>query len=993
MTLAESVSRRDTSRQSVFSVSGSAVAVSSSLIGRSEELQRLDAAFDMAVGGRSLAILIGGDAGVGKSRIVEEFCDRVRLKGAAVATGFCLPTDGALPYAPVLGILRGLGRRLDEPQSGSAGEFAKTVFFETVLQHVVERAEQSPVVIVFEDLHWVDSASSQLFDFLTRNLGDARVLLLGTYRSDDLQQGHPLTPWLAEWTRHPRVSELGIGPLDRTELASFIADHLGKRPTPSLVESVWTRSLGNPFFAEELLAGGDAATLPTALAAVISTRVRQLPERVQRLVELASAAGAVADHRLLQTLSGLDDLALDNSLTEAIDKKILQVGDSGESAYRFRHALLREAVYEGLLPPARRRLHRAVAVALTEDGSLGPITPGHRVAELASHWWAAGDWAQALEPSLQAADAAISMLAFPEALMFLERALQAAQRVPEAAAAAGVTKAQMLEKASDTAYLAGPSARAVELAQAAIEAIDHVADPVAAARCLTLLGRNMWGVGDSEAAFDAYRQAIELLPADVPSVELARLLAEEARGHMLMSRYGMGQARAAEAIMAAREAGSRAVEGHALNTLGCCRGGLGFFDEAIRGIQESLIIAEELASPEDLNRAYSNLTSMFLESGRLEETVAIMFDSAAMGEELWGVRLNGASGNGVEALVRLGRYADAEEVLGQLGTHALGVCAPSPWTLPSPIMIRRGSFEAAAHMIATAKEMTARLEDVQQAAGVLGLAAELDLERDRPQEALAHLEQAFVLTARSDDETLLPELCAWAVRALADQREAERSQGLPADPRIWRRADEILAVVQGVIEVREHRGAQPTPRTLAASAQASAERSRLDRSDPTLWARAATGWEAAREPYVQAYCRWREAEALLEGRAGRVRAAASLDQAWQISQDLGAEPLAARIVSLAQRGRLELQVGTPDPPSTQAQAATALGLTAREVEVLAQLAAGRSDREIAAELFISKKTVSVHVSNVLCKLDVARRVQAGKIGQLHGLGELAQSAP
>jgi ATP/maltotriose-dependent transcriptional regulator MalT len=270
---------------------------------------------------------------------------------------------------------------------------------------------------------------------------------------------------------------------------------------------------------------------------------------------------------------------------------------------------------------------------------------------------------------------------------------------------------------------------------------------------------------------------------------------------------------------------------------------------------------------------------------------------------------------------------------------------------------------------------------------VLGLAAELDLERGRPDDAAASLDQALALVARSDDETLLPELCMRGARSGADQVDAARATGRAADTgAAGERAAAFAARVHDMVRAREQRGVAPTPRALAADAQAAAERSRVTRSDPQLWAQAAARWEVAREAYPQAYCRWREAEAVVESGGGRARATACLDRAWQICAALDASPLAARIEGLARRARLELSPAVVDEPAPAADVASRLGLTAREVEVLGHLAAGSSDREIAETLFISKKTVSVHVSNVLRKLSVARRVEAGKIGQAHGLG-------
>jgi DNA-binding CsgD family transcriptional regulator len=997
----------------------SALPASSPLVGRSQELGRLEQAFDVVSGGWAMGVLVAGDAGVGKSRIVEEFCDRVRLRGAVVATGLCMPADNAVPYAPVVGVLRDLGDALgrppkavrllesmggaislDEPQRpdetpAALGQFAKTVFFESVLREIAGLAEQSPVLVVVEDVHWADSASSELVDFLIRNLGDARVLTLVTYRDEELDANHPLMPQIAELLRHPRVRELALKPLDRAELASLVSSVLGKPASPQLIESVWSRSLGNPLFAEQLVAEGDPAHLPNALSAVIDHRVRRLPEATQRLLELMATAGVIVRHDLIEAAGDLTDEAMEASLLAAIDKKILVV-DGAEARYRFRHALLREAVYERVLPTRKRRLHRAIAVALERDPALaGTETagPGSEIAELASHWWAAGDWAKALPVSLQAADAAIAALAFPEAYTLLERALCADTKAPEATLAAGVSRAQVLEKAADIAYLAGANSRAVELAEQAVIAYDPRREPLAAVRSNTLLGRNLWGIGDSAAAFEAYRAALALLPDGEPSVERAGLLAEEARGYMLLSRYKRGAELAEQAIDAARAVGSRQVEGHALNTLGCCRGEASGYQEGIPLIRESLEIAEELANPEDLNRAYTNLTQSMLDTGRLEEAASIMFDCAAVGEDLWGCRLNGATGNGVEALVRLGRYAEAAALLALLGNQALGVCGTAPWVLPSPMHIRRGDFDAAESALAYATELTHRLGDVQQAATVQALTGELLLERGRPDDAMAVLDRAHELTARSEDETLLFELCMLSARAIVDRRDQRRASAdsETADPAGQMAA--CVAAVAHVVDSREQRGATATPRQRAALAQTMAEQSRLERSDPALWSEAAQMWEAAQEAYPQAYCRWREAEAVLEERGARARAATALEESQRIAQQLDARPLLGRISQLAQRGRIELGPDELPAPTPASLAGDALGLTPREVEVLGLLVDGSSDRDVAETLFISKKTVSVHVSNVLRKLAVSRRFEAARIGQAHGLGTAVPTVP
>ncbi|MFI5041976.1 MAG: LuxR C-terminal-related transcriptional regulator, partial [Acidimicrobiales bacterium] len=560
---------------------------------------------------------------------------------------------------------------------------------------------------------------------------------------------------------------------------------------------------------------------------------------------------------------------------------------------------------------------------------------------------------------------------------------------------AGTGRLQLLEAASDAAYLAGAAQRSVDLARAAIGGADTSADPSSAARYYTLLGRNAWAIGDSDAAFDAYRQAVGLLPADPPSVELARVLAEEARGLMMMSRHREAEARCLGAINVAHAVGARAEEGHVLYTLGCCRASLGHYEEGIALVRDALAVAEELARPDDLNRAYMGLSSLLVESGRLEEGAAVALDCVAMGEQLYGVRLNGAAGNSADALTRLGRYDGAEALLVQVGNRGVGSCSGEMPLFRAPIALRRGRFDEVARLLAVADEETAGLSDVQRRGLFHMLAAELALEEGRPDDAYERVERALALAAGGDDATFTPEMCALGVRALADRLDDARARGRRLD------ADKVGLLAVGLVQEAAHivaglaaGGGRCAPWAAAFASMCLAEQSRVRTSDAGFWAEAVNAWEAAGEPYPAAYCRWREAEALLQGRVGRSRANECLQQAWCVSAHLGALPLRERIERLAQRARIPLREVDQAEASNPSTLAGDLGLTRREVDVLPQLATGRTDREIAESLFISKKTASVHVSNLLRKLGVANRVEAGKVGQAHaGLTEATRVSP
>ena len=392
----------------------------------------------------------------------------------------------------------------------------------------------------------------------------------------------------------------------------------------------------------------------------------------------------------------------------------------------------------------------------------------------------------------------------------------------------------------------------------------------------------------------------------------------------------------------------------------------------------------ELARPDDLNRAYANLSELLMEAGQLEEAVALVVDAVGSG------RLVGIAPTcaliGADALVRLGRWGRAEDLLSGLGS-LVGICGNSRELARAPIVTRRGDFEEAARLLATADELTAGLSDVQIRGRLHVLQAELALEQGRSVNAWDQVERALSLVAGTEDEEHTPEMCAVGVHALADQVDRARGGSGRSD------GDKARLLALGLVREAERsvaapseRGGRCAPRAEAFASMCAAEQSRLRQSDAELWREASRRWEAAGEPYPAAYCRWREAEALLEGRAGRAQASDCLQLAWQVSATMGALPLKEKIERLAQRAHIELVDAGAAEAGDGSTVAGDLGLTNRELEVLGQLAAGRTDREIAELLFISKKTASVHVSNLLRKLDVANRVEAGKVGQAHGLG-------
>ncbi len=962
-----------------------------------------------ATGART--VLIGGEAGIGKTRLIEEFRDRARAAATLVAAGVCTPAvGGGLPYAPVVGVLRELSRQLDEPTAAAIltparqglglldthsegpredattpSEMGKTRLFEALLNCFTLLAERSRVVVVFEDLHWADSASVEVIDFLARNLGGSPVLLVGTYRRDELEQEQSVSRMLAELGRHRAVSQLELTGLELDATAALMAGILGHQPEWALLEAVHARCEGNPFFAEELTAARDATSLPAALRNVIMLRVDRCTANARHVAAVVAAAGGSIDHRLLAAACDLDTEPLRDAIAEAVDLHVLTVDE--RSRFRFRHALQRDAVDDALLPTERARLHHRLAVALTTNPELRAAGPGYAEIELAGHWWQANEWSNALHASITAADAMAALLAMPEAYAHYERAISACERLPDETGRRAIDYVDLILKTSEAAYLTGAPQRSFELVKLALDSIDAVSDPRRAAAGLTMLGRTAWAIGDAEGAFDAYRRAAELLPVEPPSVELAAVMAGEARSLLLIAHDHEAEARSRDAVAVARAVGARAVESHALTTLGACVAEHGDPDAGIALVREAVEIAEELGRPDSLDLGYKILTHVLMQAGRLDEAAQVVFDGIARDERLVGVRLNGAGGNSAESLIRRGRWDEADDLLGLMDERGVTDCVFGPQALRAVLAIRRGRLDEADVRLDDADELSAGLGTVQVRGWFHLLRAELALERGQPAEAFEEIERGLMVAAGTDDIGYRVEMCAVGIRALADEHDTALARRRTIDTDKFRRlAGALVEEAERRVVVRSDEGVRRPPRSFALVASCKAEESRLQASDPDRWRTAAELWDEAAEPYHAAYCRWREAEATFANRGGRGRATDAAQTAWRTSVEIGAPPIRERVERLAQRARITLVfAGDTSADSPRQTVADDLGLTAREVEVLAQLALGRTDRQIADELFISKKTVSVHVSNILRKLDTTNRVDAAEIGQRAGL--------
>ena len=515
------------------------------LVGRSGQLAALDAALAAASDGRPSTIMIGGEAGVGKTRLIGEFTENARRDNARVLTGGCLElgADG-LPFAPFTSVLRELVRDLSAagvaellpggatrelarllPEFGApagpddAGE-ARARLFEQILLLLERLAEAGPVVLVIEDTHWADASTRDLLAFLVRNQSSLeRVLIVLTYRSDDLHRTHPLRPLLAELGRIGWVTRIELGRLTRLDTSQLVTQIIGREAGDDLLADVYRRSEGNPLYVEALLDEGDPAQgkpLPESLRDLLVASARRLPDDTQEVLRIASAGGERTGHGLLAAVSALDEAALARALRPAVAANVLLTDLDG---YLFRHALIREAVHDELLPGERGQLHRRFAEAIGTDPTL--VLPGRAPAEQAYHWYAAHDLARALVSAWQAAEQFGRSLAYAEQLAMLSRVLELWDGVPDAAQRVGADHVAVLEAAVQTAELTGDDDRGVLFAQAALREIDIAAEPVRAALLLEIRGRLKYHLGRTDFAGDL-RAAVGLVPAEPPSPARSR---------------------------------------------------------------------------------------------------------------------------------------------------------------------------------------------------------------------------------------------------------------------------------------------------------------------------------------------------------------------------------------------------------------------------------------------------------------------------------------
>src|SRR4051794_2298325 len=605
---------------------------SSRLIGRAAELAALEAALADACLEQPSIAFVAGESGVGKTRLLAELERNAREQDVLVLTGDCVDLgESELPYVPLVSALRPLARSGDEALTdtvraavapllpGSAVEapepgIDQARLFEGLLSLFDALGSERPVLLVIEDLHWADRSTRAALTFLAHSLTNERVLVVGSYRPDELHRRHPLRGLLAELERDPRTHRVALEPLTHDELADQLADILGEPPSAELLHRLWKRSGGNPLFSEELLAAGvdGLGAAPDTLRDALMLRVERLSEPAQEILRLV-AVGQRLEHQTLAEVSGLDERALRDALREAVEGHILIADEDGW--HRFRHALLREVGDDDLLPGERATLHLRLGQAL--EHRLAERPGAVLTAAIAHHYAAAGEQPAALEWSVHAAAAAEAVYAHGEAQALLERALELWDRVPDAAQRAGADKVTVLERAGQAAWALGHPGRQLALFEAALAELGPTPDAGRAGLIMEQIARAQWALNRPRSSVETLKRALALVESGDAWPEVrARVLAALARRHMLDGKFSDGIDVARKALDATIAAGMHSAEGNARNTLGCCLAMAGDVDAGATELREAIRIARERDDLADLADAYTNFADMLHIMGR-----------------------------------------------------------------------------------------------------------------------------------------------------------------------------------------------------------------------------------------------------------------------------------------------------------------------------------------------------------------------------------------
>ncbi|NJN16365.1 MAG: AAA family ATPase [Oscillochloris sp.] len=988
-------------------------ALSPNMIGRAAQLSELQGYLAEVQNGRGRIVLIAGEAGVGKTRLLREFVQRCApIPHLTISSGSCYDERPAPPYGPFSELLRSLAADPNvAPLAESAGALAgdlrrllpelsapitlevdsdplaeKRRMFQAIYQ-VIRPADAHCHLLLLEDLHWADQASQELLYYLARVIENERVLIIGTYRTDEIHRLHPLAGLIARLTRDRRLYEIRLSPLSRIELAQMLTVTLGTQPPGDLLNMLYERTEGNPFFTEEVLESlidhgslpqmledaqhslplSDVA-IPLSIRDSIMRRIADLDPVSSAVLRNAAVVGRRFDFELLLHLSNLDESTLLRALAVLVERQLISEDTSGvEDRYKFRHELIRETLYEDMLRRERRIRHAEVLRSLE---TLYTDRIEAVVDQLAYHALQARVIGPAARYSELAGDQATTIHAYREALGHYEAALEAYEQLGGDDRA---HRADLLMRIAYSAYLIDDLRRANEYWCEVLELFEQLGERRRAADVLRWLGRTARDLGDSAAAFQHIHSALERLEDAPPCRELA--MAYSALSHLYMLAIFDDSSAPEQCISWGRKAlemgellADEAVICHALNNIGVAMVDSQQSAEGVAYLQRSLQIALAHDLPADAVRAYINLSGKLYKIGKHGEGIKLL-------REGWEYAISHNYLRGSGKLLSALTWAEIE-------TGKWDMVEQRLQTMDHPIFFGGSDWPTIRHVQAI----------IHWVRGQLPATREL-------------LEQ-LIAEADNTHRVKYGHLLVFVYRALGDLQAAERM----ADEMV-----RLIAIHSGtdttVLKVG-HLAYQLTAPLelyldLGRRSEALKIMAELEAAPMKNWIHefqqatilemrglcadeisAAAGAFSASEAIWQAFdcrpdivrLRRRRGERLLRGNAEQRRTAVeALQSARALAVELDFQYEIDKIDRIMADEPRRIVVETRNPA----------GLTPRELEVLGLVTRGLSNRAIAGELHISEKTAEVHVRNILGKLGLTSRTQAATYALEHGLVSLA----
>ena len=976
----------------------------SRLIGRDAELDTFREMLAEEPRVRPRTLFVFGEAGIGKSRLINEFSRLVEENPGTIVQGSCPPlSDAFIPFAAVTEALRPYFRSPDqitalsdlrilevaldqafsrlEASSRDIGEeerrtSAQGGLFESFLRLIEDTADRGLVALIVEDIHWADSSTLALLTHFIWNVRHPNAMIVLTCRSDELPAKHPVRRFVSELLRSKRAESMELGRFGRREITAHLTTLQGVRPSRATVDRVTEASEGVPLFVEDLVSHrglGFGSVQDGWLA-----RMQGMAQESQRVLQIAAVGGKRIAFDLLKGVSGLSDELLSSGIREAVGANFL-VTDNHNQTLVFSHELRRQVVYQDLLPSQRVSLHDAVATFLETHPNVAIGSAAGAAAELAYHWTEAANPMGAFSASLAAAHSAERMYAFSEALVHFERAVELWDRVADPETTAGLDRVELLKRTAEAAFLDDNVRRAIAWAEAAIEIVGDETSSRAAI-LFERYGQYLWDHGQGEKALEARQHAVERMPTEPLSVELARVLAAQAQILLLLYRNDESQEICRRALEVATAVGATREEGHARATLGSALIVQGELAQGLDQLRDAREIAVEKKDPSDIERAHNNLARGFEFAGDLMSAVA-EYQAGIEDLKILGLKDSGGQWlrcNMAGVLIKLGRLDDAEALTLEPVPPSQSLAAM--WDIArGQIALVRGRFEEAKEFLSQAHQVAVDASDAELVAITSCSLAEAEFWQGTLEQGRAIVGEALPRISGSGEMFETARLLLIGVRLeAAHGRRLRIAHGKPDRGSIGR----CNRMLQRFEDCRD--SGEPLfpnfPEVDACKASAAAEAARAEGDvPPELWAEASKRWRALNQPWEGAYALWREGEARLAV-GQRVEAQTVLQTAHELSEGLGAGALLSEIERVVSSARLRVHA----PLSVGGTRNPTVVLTRRETEVLAALAHGMTNPQIATTLHVTPSTIEQHVSNILRKLDARSRDEA--VSHAHELG-------